>query len=87
MGTSWFKTLGTPTESSWPEAKGFKTWALEWYNHFDGVGWEALLPGRTDHGWSKEAMEKWRGLVEAMVCYESGRRLTAQECLERLREM
>jgi len=70
-----FKTLGTPTRESWPEAEGFSTPPFEWYREFDGVGWEELLPG-VEVG--------WRELVKGLVCYESGMRLSAEEALEHL---
>jgi len=68
-----FKTLGTPTEEIWPEAKGFTTPPFQWYRDFPGKGWEELLPGVDVDG---------RDLVSRLVCYESGQRLTAVEvCL------
>jgi serine/threonine protein kinase len=71
---SMFKTLGTPTRETWPEAATFTTPPFEWYQTFSGHSWEELLP---DSG------EEVRGLAKTMVCYESGRRLTAaQVCRE-----
>ncbi len=65
-----FKTIGTPTRETWPEAEGFTTPPFEWYQEFPGKGWEELLPG---------VDESARDLVKGLVRYESGRRLTAIE--------
>lgn len=70
---SMFKTLGTPTRETWPEAVNFTTPPFEWYQIFPGNSWEELLPD------SKEGI---RGLAKKMVCYESGQRLTAAQILE-----
>jgi cyclin-dependent kinase len=64
-----FKTLGTPTKESWPEAVHFPTPPFEWYQEFPGHSWQELLP---------ETPSPWRDLVSRMVCYESGERLTAK---------
>ena len=70
---SMFKTLGTPTKETWPEAVNFTTPPFEWYQTFPGYSWDDLLP---------DSSEEVRRLSENMVCYESGRRLTAsQVCL------
>jgi serine/threonine protein kinase len=69
-----FQTLGTPTPETWPEAVGFRTPPFEMYRVFEGrvskEGWEGLLPG---------AGRGWRGLVEGLVRFESGWRVTAGE--------
>jgi cyclin-dependent kinase len=65
---SMFKTLGTPTRETWPEAVNFSTPPFEWYQEFPGHTWEELLP---------DASEEARDLVRKLVCYESGWRLTA----------
>jgi cyclin-dependent kinase len=65
-----FKTLGTPTKETWPEAASFSTPPFEWYQEFRGHSWEELLPG---------AGESAKDLVKGLVCYESGKRLTASE--------
>lgn len=67
---SMFKTLGTPTRETWPEAASFSTPPFEWYQEFQGKSWEELLP---------DVDEKGRDLVTRLVCYESGRRITAKE--------
>lgn len=65
-----FKTLGTPTKESWPEAERFSTPPFEWYAEFPGKKWEELLEGV-----EKEA----RDLVGRLVRYESCERLGAEE--------
>jgi cyclin-dependent kinase len=67
---SMFKTLGTPTRETWPEAAKFSTPPFEWYQEFPGHSWEELLPG---------VDENIRDLVKRLVCYESGKRLTAAQ--------
>jgi cyclin-dependent kinase len=68
-----FKTLGTPTKESWPEAVHFTTPPFEWYQEFPGKSWDELLP---------QVGEISRNLVTKMVCYESGARVTAKKALE-----
>ena len=65
-----FKTIGTPTEEIWPEAKNFSTPPFKWYQEFPGKSWEELLP---------DASVEARDLVEKLVCFESGKRATAAE--------
>ncbi|TVY78493.1 Serine/threonine-protein kinase csk1, partial [Lachnellula suecica] len=65
-----FKTIGTPTKETWPEAANFSTPPFEWYQEFPGYSWEELLP---------DASESGRDLVKRLVCYESARRMTAIE--------
>lgn len=65
---SMFKTLGTPTRLTWPEATHFTTPPFEWYQSFPGKSWGELLLG-LDH----DACD----LISKLVYYESGRRLTA----------
>jgi len=65
-----FKTLGTPTKETWPEATSFSTPPFEWYQEFPGHSWEELLPGVRE-----DAID----LVKGLVCYESGKRFTAAE--------
>jgi serine/threonine protein kinase len=68
-----FKTLGTPTRETWPEAEAFSTPPFEWYQEFPGKTWEELLP---------DVDEKGRDLVKRLLCFESGRRLTADQVCE-----
>lgn len=64
-----FKTLGTPTIETWPEAKDFKTPPFEMYRSIKGHPWEEILPGvRPD----------FRDLVATLVRYDS-KRATAEE--------
>ncbi|KAH7313013.1 kinase-like domain-containing protein [Rhexocercosporidium sp. MPI-PUGE-AT-0058] len=67
-----FKTIGTPTEETWPEAKEFSTPPFKWYQEFPAKTWEELLP---------DASEDARDLVKSLVCFESGNRMTAAEAL------
>jgi cyclin-dependent kinase len=70
-----FKALGTPTERTWPEALLFSTPPFEWYQEFPGHSWGDLLPG---------VSVELRELVSSMICYESGKRVTAKRALELL---
>jgi cyclin-dependent kinase len=65
-----FKTLGTPTKTTWPEALHFTTPPFEWYQEFPGISWDELLPG---------ADETAKDLVKKLMLYESGWRLTARQ--------
>ena len=65
---SMFKTLGTPTRDTWPEAVNFTTPPFEWYQSFPGKSWDELLPG---------VGEEPKALVTQLVLFESGQRLTA----------
>ncbi|KAL0930447.1 cell division protein kinase [Colletotrichum truncatum] len=67
-----FKTLGTPTRDTWPEAASFKTPPFEMYRMFDGQPWEAILP---------EADPKVLDLIASLVRFDSGR-LTAEQALQ-----
>ncbi|RFU30540.1 hypothetical protein B7463_g5770, partial [Scytalidium lignicola] len=68
-----FKTIGTPTKETWPEAVNFTTPPFEWYQEFPGKSWEELLPSID---------EVSRNLVTGLVRYESKERLTAEEALK-----
>ncbi|AEO66376.1 uncharacterized protein THITE_2114443 [Thermothielavioides terrestris NRRL 8126] len=72
-----FRTLGTPTPATWPEAAAFRTPPFEMYRVFPGrvatEGWEGVLPG---------AGAEWRELVAGLVRYESRERVTAGEALQ-----
>lgn len=75
---SMFKTLGTPTEETWPEAKQWKTNPFGFWNVFEGKGWDLLL---ADAG----GQEDWGGrLVKRCLLWESKDRITADEALEHL---
>ncbi|KID95955.1 Protein kinase-like domain protein, partial [Metarhizium majus ARSEF 297] len=68
-----FKTMGTPTPETWPEAKGFKVTPFELWTVFPQRDWADILP---------EVDEEFRNLVSRLVCFESGRRDTAEEALK-----
>lgn len=75
-----FKTLGTPTRKTWPEAEGFKTKPFDWYTMFPAKSWEELLPERED--WDLKGKVEWNGwreLVKGCVAYESGTRMEARD--------
>jgi cyclin-dependent kinase len=65
-----FKTIGTPTKKTWPEALNFSTPPFEWYQMFPGKSWDELLPG---------VDEESKDLIKKLVLYESGWRLTADQ--------
>jgi cyclin-dependent kinase len=67
---SMFKTIGTPTKETWPEAVNFTTPPFEWYQEFPGNSWDELLP---------DVSEEQKDLVKKLVLYESGWRVTASE--------
>jgi serine/threonine protein kinase len=69
-----FKTLGSPTRESWPEAASFRTPPFEMYRSFAKRSWEEILP---------DVKPRWRDIVAAMVRFDSGR-ATAQEILSQL---
>jgi serine/threonine protein kinase len=59
-----FKTLGTPTPETWPEAKEFKVAPFELWNVFPPKPWEEILP---------DVDPNFRELVAALLRYDSGR--------------
>lgn len=63
-----FKTLGTPTKETWPEAVHFSTPPFEWYQIFPGHSWDELLPGIDG---------RMKHLATNLVQYESGNRISA----------
>ncbi|TPX15976.1 uncharacterized protein E0L32_000310 [Thyridium curvatum] len=70
-----FKTIGTPTLETWPEAATFKTPPFEMYQVFEGKPWEFVLP---------DVQPDFRGLVAKLVTYSG--RATADEALLYLNE-
>ncbi|KAJ4421298.1 mitogen-activated protein kinase [Gnomoniopsis sp. IMI 355080] len=46
-----FKTIGTPTKETWPEAQAFRTPPFDLYKVFDGQTWEDILDN-VDEGWA-----------------------------------
>ncbi|KAI3397386.1 hypothetical protein diail_10836 [Diaporthe ilicicola] len=67
-----FKTIGTPTRETWPEATRFRTPPFDIYTVFEGRPWEDILSG-VDEG--------WKHMVTALVKYNS-ERMTAKQALE-----
>ncbi|KKP06412.1 CMGC protein kinase [Trichoderma harzianum] len=64
-----FKTLGTPTPETWPEAKAFRVTPFELWTVFPQREWDVILPG-VDAG--------FRDAVARLVRYD-GSRATADE--------
>ena len=64
-----FKTIGSPTLETWPEAASFKTPPFEMYRYFEGKTWPEIMPGVGEH---------FIELISALVRYDSSR-ATAQE--------
>ena len=64
-----FKTLGTPTEETWPEAKGFKVTPFELWTAFPRRSWEEVLP---------TIGNAWRDLIREMLRFDGGR-VTAED--------
>lgn len=64
-----FKTIGSPTRESWPEAQAFRTPPFEIYQSFEGRPWAEILDG-VDEGWAD--------MVKKMVRYDSGRMTAGQ---------
>ncbi|EFX05375.1 cell division protein kinase [Grosmannia clavigera kw1407] len=66
-----FKTIGTPTAETWPEAASFKTPPFEMYRVFEPPSWEDILPEVNPH---------IRALVARLIKYDSTR-ATAEQAL------
>ncbi|KAB5578010.1 kinase-like domain-containing protein [Coniochaeta sp. 2T2.1] len=66
-----FRTMGSPTAETWPEAGKLRTNPVEMYRVFEGRGWEEILP---------DVGGEWRELVGGLVRYSG--RVTAEEALE-----
>jgi cyclin-dependent kinase len=65
-----FKTIGTPTKETWPEALNFSTPPFQWYQIFAGHSWDDLLI---------EVDSSGKNLVRGLIRYESVDRLTASK--------
>ncbi|CAK7236073.1 mitogen-activated protein kinase [Sporothrix curviconia] len=65
-----FKTVGTPTRASWPEAASFRTPPFEMYRVFAPQPWTAILP---------DVDADVREIVASLVKYSNSTRLTAEE--------
>ncbi|KAI5464975.1 kinase-like domain-containing protein [Mariannaea sp. PMI_226] len=70
-----FKTLGSPTPETWPEAKTFKIAPFELWTVFPARPWDAILP---------DVDPDLRKLVASIVRYD-GQRATAEQALNHLR--
>ncbi|KAK6957579.1 hypothetical protein Daesc_000366 [Daldinia eschscholtzii] len=68
-----FKTIGSPTRESWPEAVNFKTPPFEMYRVFEGRSWDDILP---------DVDQDFRELVAALVIYSKSKRATASQALK-----
>ncbi|KAI1497257.1 kinase-like domain-containing protein [Biscogniauxia marginata] len=68
-----FKTIGSPTKESWPEAASFKTPPFEMYQVFNGRTWQDLLP---------DVEAEFQELIAALVKYNSSDRASASEALQ-----
>ncbi|KAL8973860.1 MAG: hypothetical protein Q9197_001895 [Variospora fuerteventurae] len=68
-----FRTLGTPTDGTWPEARTFSDWGKMAFHEYPAKPWEEILP---------QAEEEARDLVRRLVTYESSDRMSAAEALE-----
>ncbi|KAI9152148.1 cmgc kinase [Paramyrothecium foliicola] len=64
-----FKTLGTPTPETWPEAKEFKITPFELWTVFPPRSWEEILP---------DVDSDFRDLVAALVRFDGSRATAAQ---------
>ncbi|KAF4451556.1 CMGC kinase [Fusarium albosuccineum] len=64
-----FKTIGTPTAETWPEAKEFKISPFELWTVFPSPPWDAILP---------DVDPELRDLVASLVRYDS-KRFTAEQ--------
>ncbi|KAF2970841.1 hypothetical protein GQX73_g2810 [Xylaria multiplex] len=65
-----FKTIGSPTRESWPEAVNFKTPPFDMYQTFEGHKWEDLLPN-IEVG--------FRDIIVSLVKYSSSTRASASQ--------
>ncbi|KAI1457977.1 kinase-like protein [Annulohypoxylon moriforme] len=65
-----FKTIGSPTRESWPEAANFKTPPFDMYQVFEGRTWDDILP---------DVSEDFRKLIAALVVYNTSNRATASQ--------
>ena len=66
-----FKTLGTPTPETWPEAKDFKVSPFELWTVFPQRPWDVILP---------DVDPDFRDFVASLVRYD-GARATAEQAL------
>ncbi|KAL8775605.1 MAG: hypothetical protein Q9209_000101 [Squamulea sp. 1 TL-2023] len=67
-----FKTLGTPNNKIWLEAKTFSDWGKMSFHKYPPKSWDEILP---------KAPESARDLVSKLVTYQSSERMTAKDVL------
>ncbi|KAH6971592.1 kinase-like domain-containing protein [Ilyonectria sp. MPI-CAGE-AT-0026] len=67
-----FKTLGTPTPETWPEAKAFKISPFELWTVFPARPWDVILP---------DVDPDLRHLVASLVRYDGQRATAEQVCI------
>jgi cyclin-dependent kinase len=65
-----FQTLGTPDLEVWPEARSMPDWGKMNFTTYPTKSWSQILPGADEDG---------RRLVENLVKFESGWRLSAED--------
>jgi cyclin-dependent kinase len=65
-----FKTIGSPTRETWPEAISFKTPPFDMYQSFEGLRWDEVLSG---------VDITFRELIMRLVRYQSDTRITASQ--------
>ncbi|KAL8734967.1 MAG: hypothetical protein Q9181_002999 [Wetmoreana brouardii] len=65
-----FKTLGTPTDKTWPEARSFSDWGKMEFYMYPPKAWDEILP---------QASVEARDLVSRLVTYQSSNRMAAAE--------
>ncbi|KAI1127391.1 serine/threonine-protein kinase csk1 [Nemania abortiva] len=63
-----FKTIGSPTPESWPEAVAFKTPPFEMYQAFEGQSWGDLLA---------DVEAEFRDIIVSLVKYSGNARASA----------
>ncbi|KAI2624420.1 kinase-like protein [Hypoxylon sp. NC1633] len=68
-----FKTIGSPTRESWPEAADFKTPPFDMYQVFESRTWDDVLP---------DVDEDFRELIAALVVFNSTTRATASQAAQ-----
>lgn len=70
---SMFSTLGTPKDADWPSAAKYPDWGKVRFQDFPPKNWKDILSGA-----SNAAID----FVQNTVCYESTKRMTAEEALK-----
>ncbi|KAH8159025.1 hypothetical protein CIB48_g9230 [Xylaria polymorpha] len=68
-----FKTIGSPTRESWPEAVELKTPPFEMYRTFESRKWEDILP---------DVDVQFRNIVMSLIKYSSNGRASASQVLQ-----